>query len=136
MSINKLFLSVLALLLIVPGIASASDYIVVVSRETREDPGWNRVVKALVANHEGAAVVSYDKHVEESLDALRERHPRYTCFVATPTEAGRQFVADVHRLTRRLDEDPYTDTLWGVLTGYDSDNALRIAKHKVPAHRP
>ena len=38
----------------------------------------------------------------------------------------------MNRLTRRLDDDPYTDALWGILTGYDAANALRIARHKEP----
>ncbi len=28
--------------------------------------------------------------------------------------------------------DPYTDTFWGVLTGYDATTALAIAKHAKP----
>jgi len=36
-------------------------------------------------------------------------------------------VRSVHQLTRRLDDDPYTDTFWGILTGYDAANALEIA---------
>jgi len=35
-------------------------------------------------------------------------------------------------LTRRLDDDPYTDTFWGILTGYDAKGALAIAKHDKP----
>ncbi len=35
-------------------------------------------------------------------------------------------------MTRKLDDDPYTDTSWGVLTGYDWENALAIAKHREP----
>jgi zinc protease len=38
----------------------------------------------------------------------------------------------VHRLTRALDDDPYTDVLWGILTGYDAADALRIAKYDPP----
>jgi hypothetical protein len=38
----------------------------------------------------------------------------------------------VHQLTRALDEDPFTDTFWGVLTGYNAANALAIAKHSNP----
>ena len=58
--------------------------------------------------------------------------PRYACFVAKPEEAGRTFVVAVHRLTRRLDTDPYTDVLWGIVTGYSAEDALRIASVKEP----
>jgi hypothetical protein len=70
--------------------------------------------------------------VGDALPALRAQHPRYTCFVARPAEATRSFVAEVHRLTRKYDDDPYCDTLWGILTGYDAENALRIARHAEP----
>jgi hypothetical protein len=40
--------------------------------------------------------------------------------------------ARVHRLTRKLDDDPYTDCFWGILTGYDAANALRIAQTSAP----
>ena len=61
-----------------------------------------------------------------------EIFPRYACFVAKPTEATRRFVADVSQLTRQLDDDPYTEVIWGILTGYDAGNALRIVAEKKP----
>lgn len=125
-------LATISVLLFGSAIADADQYVIAVSRATSESPQWSRVVDALVAKHEGATVVIYNKHVRDSLIELRERHPRYTCFVATPAEAGRQFVADIHRLTRRYDDDPYTDTLWGILTGFDAANALEIAQHQKP----
>ncbi len=111
--------------------AIAADYVVVVSQATKADPDWNQVVGELVEKHQ-AQVVVYEKHVTEALPALREAFPRYACFVATSKEATRQMVADVHRLTRKLDDDPYTDVLWGILTGFDAANALEIAREREP----
>ena len=68
----------------------------------------------------------------ESVGPLRRVFPRYACFVAKPEEAGREFVVAVHRLTRKLDDDPYTDVLWGILTGYRAADALRIAAATEP----
>lgn len=123
------------LLLGCAGVATAEEtktnYVVVISKGTQADAEWNKVAETLVAKHK-AEVVTFDKQVSEVLPALTKTFPRYVCFVATPEEAGRQFVADVHRLTRKLDDDPYTDVQWGVLTGYDADNALRIAKQNEP----
>jgi hypothetical protein len=112
-------------------VALGADYVVVVSKATQSDSEWSKVVEELVAKHQ-ATVVVYDKHVSESLPALRESFPRYACFVATSAEAGQQMVADVHRLTRKLDDDPYADVFWGILTGYDAANALAIAKEREP----
>jgi len=110
---------------------AADGYCVVVSQATQDDPQWKPVVDALVAKHR-AAVLTFDRSVDESLPGLRRHCPRYVCFVARPTEATREFVAQVNRLTRRIDDDPYVDAIWGILTGYDAACALRIAKHNEP----
>ncbi|MCX6997734.1 MAG: hypothetical protein NTV49_11755 [Kiritimatiellaeota bacterium] len=119
--------------IVLASIASAQEYAVVVSRKTIADPQWKQVVDALKRKHH-AAVVVYADSVEQSRDEFARIFPRYACFVATPEEAGRKFVVTVHRLTRALDDDPYTDVLWGILTGYDATDALRIAKYDRPLH--
>ena len=106
-------------------------YAVVVSQSTYDEVAWKPVVGALLKKYD-AKVIVYKEAVIESLAELQEQFPRYACFVAKPTEATRQFVARVHRLTRQLDKDPYTDTRWGILTGYDAANALAIAQHADP----
>ena len=109
----------------------APGYAVIVSNKTKADNEWRQVVDALCERHRAVAV-TYGSSVLDVLPALRDKHPRYACFVAQPTEASREFVASVHQLTRRLDDDPYTDCFWGILTGYDAANALRIARHDEP----
>lgn len=108
-----------------------NSYAVVVKKSTAEDIEWQKVVMALKRKHH-ASIIEYVDSVDETLDTLQREFPRYTCFVAKPEDAGRMFVARVHQLTRKLDDDPYTDTLWGILTGYDADNALAIARHSQP----
>ena len=104
-------------------VEGGAGYTVVVSRATNALSGWQPVVRTLVAKHK-AEVLVFDGEVGEALAGLRKQLPRYTCFVAPPKEATGAFVAAVHRLTRKLDEDPYTDTLWGILTGYDANCLL------------
>lgn len=102
------------------------DYAVVVSRETRD--AWPEVVEALRKKHD-AHVIVHDGEWREPLATLM---PRYACFVARPEEAGRDFVIGVHRGTRALDDDPYPDVIWGILTGYEKADALRIAEEAAP----
>ncbi len=120
---------------------SALVYCVVVSTQTNADPAWHAVVEALSAKHADAKqvggskivqTVTFEKNVGESLESLRSFSPTWCCFVATPEEANGEFVAQVHRLTRQLDADPYTDCYWGILTGYDSESAMRIARCAEP----
>lgn len=122
---------VIATLAALPVTAQAKDYTLVVSEPTNADAGWHRVVETLRKNHKGE-VITFKASVSETLPALRKAFPRYACFVATPEEAGRDFVARVHRLTRQLDSDIYTDCQWGIVTGYDSSVALRIASENKP----
>jgi zinc protease len=111
--------------------STGADYAVVVSDATHKGADWARVVETLIEKHRGNKLI-YESSPEELLDQLKRLHPRYTCFVVKPTEATRSFVSDVHKLTRKYDGDPYTDTIWGILTGYDAANALRIAEHNSP----
>jgi hypothetical protein len=111
--------------------AAPATYAVVVSKAAYADAGWKAVVDALVEKYK-AKVIVYDSSVADTLLQLRRLFPRYTCFVTPPADAGRQFVADVHRLVTKFDDDPYADTFWGILTGYDAANALRIARQAKP----
>ncbi len=108
-----------------------NEYAIVVSQTTAKDANWKRVISALQTKHD-AFVITYDKSISESLSELKEAFPRYTCVVARPSEIDAQFVAQVHQLTRKLDGDPYIDTFAGILTGFDADNALLIAKEADP----
>ena len=104
-------------------------YAIVVSQSTLADPGWASVVDTLKQKYsKQTRLLVWDKSVDEVKPGLSEMMPRYTCFVTTPKEASREFVATVHRLTRALNDDPYPDTIWGILTGLTADDAVRIAK--------
>lgn len=109
----------------------AEDYAVVLSDRSWSDPGWKEVAEALERKHKGR-LIRFSAEPSEALPALQQFFPRYVCFVAPPQEANRAFVAEVRRLTRAIDDDPFTDCRWGILTGYDAANALRIAKHSKP----
>jgi zinc protease len=112
-------------------LGAASNYTVIVSAKTAGDNGWQKVVDTLAAQHK-ADVIVFGHSVEDLLPALKKQFPRYACFVAQPEEVTREFVAKVHQIVRHLDDDPYTDCFWGILTGYDSTNALLIAKQARP----
>jgi ABC-type amino acid transport substrate-binding protein len=133
-SISMLLSAGLAMLFAGCEVVASPGYAIVVSEATLADPAWAEVVGALEAKHasRGVMVVRHAGDVDDAVESLRVAMPAYTCFVAKPAEAGREFVAAVHRLTRLLDDDPYTDTLWGILTGFDAANAVAIAKTADP----
>lgn len=108
-----------------------SDYAVLVRKATYDDTKWREVVDALVKKHK-AVVIVYPNNPRDAIDELSAVFPKYACFVRQPTRAGRRFVVSVHRLTRQLDSDPYTDVIWGILTGYEAADALRIVQEEKP----
>lgn len=106
----------------------APSYAIVVQQEVHQDADWKAVCDALLAKHPGAELVTWKSDLSEALPALSKQHPVFTCFVAPCTKSGPDFVAEVHRITRRFDPDPYADTRWGILTGYDASAALELAR--------
>lgn len=111
--------------------ASAADYAIVVSSRTAADPAWSAVVSAL-AEKRKATVLKWEKSPEEILPALAAQHPRFTCFPATSAETSKAFVNAIHRMSRKLDSDPWTDTRWGILTGLTADDAMKCVAEKDP----
>ena len=107
------------------------NYVVVTSRTTYDDKAWREVVRGLAFKYDAPILVYKDK-VEQVKPELVKRMPWYTCFVLRPEEANRNLVTHIHRLTRKLDDDPYTDTIWGILTGYSAADAARIVATSEP----
>ncbi len=112
--------------------ASEPSYSIVSSATSAADPGWNAVIGELQKKYPEAKRIVWEKDVTEVLPELTRQHPRYVCFVSPPTEASLEFVRSVHRLTRKIDVDPFTDCRWGILTGFDAANALEIAAENKP----
>lgn len=104
------------------------SYTIVSSAASVADPGWSAVMAALHKKYPDAQSIVWQKEVTECLAELTRQHPRFVCFVSPPTEISLDFVRQVHRLTRKIDSDPFPDCRWGILTGADSTNALQIAE--------
>ncbi|HDI00423.1 MAG TPA: hypothetical protein ENF74_05485, partial [Firmicutes bacterium] len=112
------------LVLATPG--HAGPYAIVVSEETLGMPEWAQVVEALKAKYKGK-VFTYRTLVAEVKDSLRAFRPKYVCFVLRPPSEVRNYVGiSINRLTRELDDDPYGDAIWGIVTGYTPEDALRL----------
>lgn len=113
--------------------ADAAEYEILVSKATGAKPEWAAVVSALQKKHgPGSAVIAYDADPSETLGQLRKDKPRFVCVVAEPESLDRAFVVTMNRLTRKIDDDIYGDCLWGIITGYEAKDALRIASENKP----
>ena len=104
---------------------SATRYAIVVKKDVADGP-WGTVVRYLATQHRGR-VFTYDKSPEEVRKGVGAYHPRYVCFVCLPTENFPEFALVANKFCRTLDDDPYVDAIWGILTGFDEKHALELA---------
>ncbi|QEL19622.1 hypothetical protein [Limnoglobus roseus] len=100
-------------------------YAVVVNKGVAAGP-WGKVVKFLETKHK-AKTFAYDKAPEDVRKDVGAYRPRYVCFVCPPTEDFPAFAAVANKFCRTLDDDPYVDAIWGILTGLDADHAMELA---------
>ncbi len=107
------------------------EYVVIASERCRETDGWSQVAGALAAKH-AADLLVFEDSPEELLPELRRRHPRLVGVVAMPDEAGRARMGEFHRLLRRLDDDPYLDVRWGVVTASDWPAGMEMVRAERP----
>ena len=123
---RRLFIGLIALVAVSCSANKSDDsYVVAVSRAVNEDKPWADVAEALRLKH-SADVVVYELSPCELLDTLRSLNPRYVAIVEKPENIGRDYVIDFHHTSRDVDEDIYADFMWGIITGYDAEAAMRM----------
>lgn len=112
--------------------ASGGRYFVAVDSQTSRHPEWGKVVRTLCQKY-GASTMTYPKgDTDALLPKLRMLKPRYVCFVSKPECVGRELVVGAAQTLRKIDEDPFGDAIWGIVTGYDADDAMRMVSQRKP----
>ena len=107
-------------------------YFVAVDSQTAKDPEWGKVVRTLCQKHR-ANTMTYPKgETDALLPKLRLQKPRYVCFVSMPECVGRELVVGAAQTLRKIDEDPFGDAIWGIVTGYDAADAMRMVSQRKP----
>lgn len=89
---------------------------------------WNKAFHALRKKHEekNVSFIHFEKDIEEVRPFLGKIHPYHTAFLLQPQYASHKNVVKISRMCRDLDNDPYFDTFWGIITGYDEDDAITL----------
>jgi len=106
--------------------AASRPYAVVVDENTLEHPKWGQVVEALKEKYNAKVFVAHYPEVGTVRKALNEYMPWYVCFVAQPEQATREMISAAAHTMTWLDNDPYEDAIWAVLTGFVPEDALRV----------
>jgi len=111
--------------------AGAGEYLTLVSKASAEDPAWKNVGDKLAAKHSGTCEI-WDGSEAGLLKVLQQHHPRYLAIVAKPEKFTAGIVRSINRTTRRVDDDPWTDCRWGLITGNTAADALRLVETREP----
>lgn len=109
--------------------------LVVTSLLAAQSPDWSRVPAALAAKHVQEArvtCVTADPSVTSALGQIRSARPTHVAFVMRPEEVDFATVVAMKRMMRDVDDDPYEDAVWGIVTGPTADDVLRIASSDEP----
>ena len=105
------------------------EYIIVTSYRVSNDAQWMDVIEALKKKHKNTEVCYYKNSPRETLPNLRWYYPRYVAVVEKPEHINRDFIIDLNRMSREVDDDIYADFLCGIITGYDAQAALRLVNN-------
>ena len=103
-------------------------YAIVATQAVLDDSEWLNVVESLKerrCDEYNVAVFTWD---DTLVTELRKFVPRFACFVTKPEDASAEQLASVWKISRELDDDPYGDVIWGIITGFDAEDALRLTK--------
>lgn len=125
MKLSIFILSVVLALAACQAAPRENEYVVIAGKDIQKDASWMKVAETLRDKHQGV-LLSYTASPEELLPRLQELRPRYVAIVEKPENLNRDYVMNMHRLSRQVDDDIYADFLWGIITGYDADGAMKM----------
>lgn len=134
MSIRKILRGVLLFVCLFPAIVWAErnvneyEYVILASKAVREDVEWNKVIEVLKNRHD-AFVISFEKWPEEVLPALKEANPRYVAVVEKAENITAGYIKMMHKMNRKMSPDIFGTFLWGIITGYDAESAIRMVEN-------
>jgi len=110
------------------GTPVTNEYVVIAGKGILTDSAWNQVATTLAAKHQ-AVLISYQDKVDEVMPQLKQVRPRYVALVEKPENLGRDYVIRLNQLSRQVDQDIYADFLWGIITGYDAQAAMKMVNN-------
>ena len=105
-------------------------YAIVIKQNTYNIARWKQVCDTLASYYKGHLFI-WKTSLSEVREPVVSYSPTHICFVCDISTASPSFIINtLYPFTRTLDDDPYADAIWGVLTGYPED-AYRIAADTV-----
>lgn len=122
---NKIILLLFVLAFSLQGFAKSTEYVVVAGKNILSDKEWSQVARTLTAKHH-ATLITYQNTIDDILPQLKQINPRYVAIVEKPENLNKQYIITLNQLSRKVDKDIYADFLWGIITGYTAQSAMKM----------
>ncbi len=103
------------------------EYLVLASKKSFDDPEWKKAIKTLWKRY-SAKVLLWENSVSERENQIKKIAPRYIALVAKPDEIDRNTVAEMHRISRKIDPDFFGDAIFGIISGFDGNAVNRLVE--------
>jgi len=110
-----------------------ADYIVV--SDLAEKDAYYKAIKRL-ANHRKGQVLAFEPDkLEDLLLKLKKHKPHYVALVTRPETIHTNFIRQFLMMSTRVDEDPFSDFAWGVITAVSAEDAVRFVENMIRAEK-
>jgi hypothetical protein len=101
-------------------------YAVIIKQSTYNDPDWQAVADALLARYGGQLFI-WNSSLSEIQNDVAQYYPSHIGFICDMSTASPNFIQSyIWPFTRALDTDVYCDAVWGIITGYEAQDALNL----------
>jgi hypothetical protein len=113
----------------------AGPYLVISLVEPASE--YHGAAKLLAQRHKAGIVTASPPALEKLIDDLRETRPACVAFVIDPSDLDVNLVNRILALSTEVDQDPFVDFAWGVITGRDGAAAEKLVMASAPSeNRP
>jgi hypothetical protein len=101
-------------------------YAVIIKQSTYNDPDWQAVADALLARYGGQLFI-WNSSLSEIQNDVAQYYPSHIGFICDMSTASPNFIQSyIWPFTRALDTDVYCDAVWGIITGFNTQDALNL----------
>ena len=108
-------------------------YAICVSKQTSIE--WKEIVDILFKKYQKdyPKIFIYESDFFEFITEFRKSKPKYTCFIAQPSEISPNYYKSLHSFVKKIDENSiFASTIFAVLTGPDLETVIKIASLSEP----
>ncbi len=104
---------------------------VVVSLVPADDP-YDRAADLLVRRHRAKKIRGKVNELNAISTALQKQKPEYVAFVVRPESIDINFANQILKMATKIDDDPFVDFAYGIISGRNADAALQLVKASNP----